>query len=242
MAYRYSFGGVTWQYEDLKTLLAKASPARSGDELAGIAAASEQERMIAKMTLAEVPLKNFLNEALVPYEVDEVTRLIFDSHDHAAFDEIAGLTVGEFRDWLLGPDATTEVLARVAPGITPEMAAAKLSRPIHLAISCDEEIGCRGVPSLLAKIGKREVKPLGCFVGEPTNMEVVAGHKGKRAYRTTFHGSFGHSSLAPRHVNAVEWAARLVNEIQRVGGELAGSGPQDPRFDIAHSTLLTTTI
>jgi ethanolamine ammonia-lyase large subunit len=124
MAYRCSFRGSTHTFEDLKTLLAKASPARSGDLLAGVAAASEQERVMAKRALADVPLSNFLNEVLVPYEDDEVTRLIVDSHDGGAFATIAGFTVGEFRDWLLGPEATTKVLRKIAGGITPEMAAA----------------------------------------------------------------------------------------------------------------------
>jgi ethanolamine ammonia-lyase large subunit len=104
--------------------MAKASPARSGDELAGIAAASAEERVRAQMALADVPLKVLLVEPLIPYESDEVTRLICDSHDVAAFGPIAHLTVGEFRDWLLSEEATTERLAVLAPGITPEMAAA----------------------------------------------------------------------------------------------------------------------
>ncbi len=111
-------------FADLKTLLAKASPARSGDCLAGLAAASEEERMAARMALAELPLAHFLSEALVPYEEDEVTRLIVDRHDGQAFREIAALTVGDFRNWLLLHETDTAVLARVARGITPEMAAA----------------------------------------------------------------------------------------------------------------------
>ena len=107
----------------LKTLLAKATPQRSGDELAGIAAASAAERVAAQMDLADVPLQRFLAEPLIPYESDEVTRLICDSHDPAAFAPISHMTVGEFREWLLGP-ATGEMLAAAAPGITPEMAAA----------------------------------------------------------------------------------------------------------------------
>src|SRR5258707_6896675 len=109
---------------DLKTLLAKASPPRSGDELAGVAAHSAQERVRAQMELADVPLKRFLAEPIIPYEPDEVTRLICDSHDAAAFAPIARLTVGEFRDWLLGEQATTARLTALAPGVTPEMAAA----------------------------------------------------------------------------------------------------------------------
>ncbi|MBZ5603597.1 MAG: ethanolamine ammonia-lyase subunit EutB [Acidobacteriia bacterium] len=109
---------------DLKTLLAKATPARSGDELAGIAAASAEERVRAQMQLADVPLKRFLAEPVIDYDSDEVTRLICDSHDAQAFAPIASLTVGEFREWLLDDETTGESLAAVSPGVTPEMAAA----------------------------------------------------------------------------------------------------------------------
>jgi ethanolamine ammonia-lyase large subunit len=110
--------------------MGKASPARSGDELAGVAAHSAEERVRAQITLADVPLKRFLAEPLVPYESDEVTRLICDSHDAAAFAPVSHLTVGEFRDWLLSDQATTERLVALAPGLTPEMvaAASKLMR------------------------------------------------------------------------------------------------------------------
>jgi ethanolamine ammonia-lyase large subunit len=110
--------------KDLKTLLAKASPARSGDELAGIAAASAEEPVAAQMQLADTPLRRFLEEPLVAYETDEVTRLIFDSHDTSAFGPISGLSVGEFREWLLAEETTGETLSAAAAGITPEMAAA----------------------------------------------------------------------------------------------------------------------
>jgi ethanolamine ammonia-lyase large subunit len=109
---------------NLRALLAKASPARSGDQLAGIAAASAEERVRAEMALADVPLKAFLAEPLIPYEQDEVTRLICDSHDALAFAPVAHLTVGEFRDWLLSEQAGAECLRALAPGLTPEMAAA----------------------------------------------------------------------------------------------------------------------
>jgi ethanolamine ammonia-lyase large subunit len=109
---------------DLKTLLAKATPRRSGDELAGIAASSAEERVTAQMELADVPLKRFLAEPLIPYETDEVTRLICDSHDAAAFAPISHLTVGEFRELLLAEETTGDALAQLSPGITPEMAAA----------------------------------------------------------------------------------------------------------------------
>ncbi|WP_112188035.1 ethanolamine ammonia-lyase subunit EutB [Ralstonia sp. GX3-BWBA] len=124
MHFAQTIGAQRYVFNDLKTLLAKASPARSGDYLAGLAAASEGERMAARMALADVPLSAFLNEALVPYEKDEVTRLILDRHDAQAFQPIASLTVGEFRNWLLLHETDSQTLANVAPGITPEMAAA----------------------------------------------------------------------------------------------------------------------
>ncbi len=116
--------GVRYAFPDLRTLLAKASPARSGDRLARLAADSDAERVAAQMALADVPLKQFLSEEIVPAESDEVSRLIFESHDAAAFATVSSLTVGAFRDWLLSDAATTEALAALAPGVTPEMAAA----------------------------------------------------------------------------------------------------------------------
>ncbi len=124
MSLHHTIDGVTYDFRDLKDLLAKATPARAGDELAGIAARSSVERVAAQMALADLPLAAFLNEAVVPYEDDEVTRLIFDSHDSSAFAPIASLTVGGLRDWLLAYETTTESLAALAPGLTPEMAAA----------------------------------------------------------------------------------------------------------------------
>jgi ethanolamine ammonia-lyase large subunit len=117
-------GSRTYSFASLRELLAKASPARSGDYLAGVAAGSSEERVAAQMALADLPLTSFLNEAVVPYETDEVTRLIVDGHDAAAFAPIRHLTVGGLRDWLLGDDADGTALSRLAPGITPEMAAA----------------------------------------------------------------------------------------------------------------------
>ena len=104
--------------------MAKATPSRSGDYLAGVAAANNLERVAAQWVLSEVPLKQFLNEALVPYELDEVTRLIIDGHDNDAFAAISQLTVGDFRNWLLSEQATTEMLTTIAPGLMPEMVAA----------------------------------------------------------------------------------------------------------------------
>src|SRR5579883_1501691 len=108
----------------LKELLARASPLRSGDQLAGLAAETAEERVRAQMKLADVPLRRFLDEPVIPYETDEVTRLICDSHDPQAFHPVAHLMVGEFRDWLLSDEATTDRLEMLAPGLTPEMAAA----------------------------------------------------------------------------------------------------------------------
>lgn len=122
--YFHRVGSQTYQYRDLKDLMAKATPARSGDYLAGVAAQSAQERVVAQMALAEVSLTAFLNDALVPYEEDEVTRLIIDTHDAAAFAPVKHLTVGDFRNWLLQDEVDGATLAALAPGITPEMAAA----------------------------------------------------------------------------------------------------------------------
>ncbi|MYM69710.1 ethanolamine ammonia-lyase subunit EutB [Pseudoduganella sp. FT55W] len=123
-SYWHRVGSKTYQFRDLKDLMAKATPARSGDYLAGVAAGSAEERVAAQMALAELPLTVFLNEALVPYEDDEVTRLIIDTHDAAAFARVAHLSVGDFRNWLLGDDADTAAITALAPGLTPEMAAA----------------------------------------------------------------------------------------------------------------------
>jgi ethanolamine ammonia-lyase large subunit len=120
----HTVGGQAWRFDSLKTLLAKASPARSGDYLAGIAAASDAERVAAQMALADVPLKRFLTEALIPYEADEVTRLIIDDHDAQAFATVSHLTVGGLREWLLGDAADEHSLRALALGLTPEMAAA----------------------------------------------------------------------------------------------------------------------
>jgi len=122
--YRSTLAHQNYHFPDLCSLMAKATPARSGDYLAGVAAASAQERMAAKMALADLPLRTFLQQPLIPYEQDEVTRLILDEHDAAAFVPISHLTVGDFRNWLLSEAADSATLARVAPGITPEMAAA----------------------------------------------------------------------------------------------------------------------
>ena len=137
---------------NLRELLAHASPLRSGDELAGLAAASSEQRVRARMALADVPLKRFLAEPIIPYELDDVTRLICDSHDPAAFAPLSHLTVGEFRDWLLSDQATTDRLTALAPGITPEVAAAvsKLMRVQDLVTAASK---CRVVTRFRSTIG-----------------------------------------------------------------------------------------
>ena len=155
MIYRHAIAAQTHVFADLRDLMAKATPPRSGDRLAGVAADSAEQMIAARMALANVPLSQFLQETVVPYEDDEVTRLIIDSHDAAAFAPIASLTVGGLRDWLLSEAATPQVLRRLAPGITPEMAAAvsKLMRNqdlILVAKKCEvitrfrNTIGLRG--------------------------------------------------------------------------------------------------
>ena len=136
MAWTHTLGGRVHRFEDLKTLLARATPLRSGDQLAGIAAETAEQRVAAQLALADLPLSHFMHEALVPYEDDEVTRLIIDSHDAAAFAPVAHLTVGGFRDWLLSGAADSAVLRALAPGLMPEMAAAvsKLMRAQDLML------------------------------------------------------------------------------------------------------------
>ncbi|MDP3424155.1 MAG: ethanolamine ammonia-lyase subunit EutB [Burkholderiaceae bacterium] len=119
-----TLGLQTFRFGSLREVMAKATPLRSGDALAGLAAGTEQERVAARWVLSDVPLQRFLDEALIPYERDEVTRLIMDSHDRDAFVPVSALTVGGFRDWLLSDAATPAALARLAPGLTPEMVAA----------------------------------------------------------------------------------------------------------------------
>ena len=141
MAPAATIGGTRYVFADLKTLLAKATPKRAGDELAGITAADATERVAAQFALADLPLAHFLQETVVPYEADEVTRLIVDSHDAAAFAAVASLSVGEFRDWLLSDAADAAALARLASGLMPEMAAAvskimRLQDLISIAAKC----------------------------------------------------------------------------------------------------------
>jgi len=128
--YKLTLQKKTFVFENLKELMAKASPHRSGDCLAGVAAQSAEERVAAQMVLSELPLSVFLEEQLIPYEDDEVTRLIIDTHDQAAFSPVCQFTVGQFRDWLLTEEAESTALSALATGLTPEMVAgaAKLMR------------------------------------------------------------------------------------------------------------------
>ena len=152
MIYSYTIDSHTYLFEDLKAVLAKATPARSGDFLAGVAADTYAERMAARMCLAEIPLKQFLEDLIIPYEADEVTRLIVDTHDQMAFAEISHLTVGDFRDWLLSDTTDTETLNRIARGVTPEMAAAvsKLMRNQDLILVAKK---CKVVTAFRNTIG-----------------------------------------------------------------------------------------
>lgn len=156
--YTHTAGTRTYGFRDLKDLMAKATPLRAGDQLAGVAAESAEERVVAQMALAELPLTRFLDEAVVPYEDDEVTRLIMDGHDAQAFAPVRHLTVGDFRNWLLGDDADSAALHRLAPGLMPEMVAAvsKIMRHqdlILVASRCGVTSGFRntlGLPGRLA--------------------------------------------------------------------------------------------
>src|SRR5947209_12043874 len=160
MIYRHSIGAHCYAFDSLRDLLAKATPPRSGDRLAGVAAESAEQMIAARIALADVSLKQFLQETVVPYEDDEVTRLIVDGHDAAAFAPISALTVGSFRDWLLSDAATSTMLAQVARGITAEMAAAvsKLMRNqdlIVVAKKCEVSTAFRNTIGLRGRMSVR---------------------------------------------------------------------------------------
>src|ERR1700685_1796705 len=160
MVYRHAIDSTLYVFDDLRDLLAKATPPRSGDRLAGIAAGSAAQMIAARIALADVPLKQFLDETVIPYEDDEVTRLIVDTHDRPAFAAISSLTVGSFRDWLLSDVATGEVLRKLSHGITPEMAAAvsKLMRNqdlILVAKKCEVRSAFRNTIGLRGRMSVR---------------------------------------------------------------------------------------
>ncbi len=150
--YATTVGRSRHTFASLRELLAKASPRRSGDELAGVAAGSAEERAAAQACLADVPLRQFLEEPLIPYEKDEVTRLILDRHKPAAFEAVAGLTVGAFREWLLRYETNGAALAALSPGLTPEMVAAvsKLMSNQDLILVASK---CRVVSSFRSTLG-----------------------------------------------------------------------------------------
>ncbi|MGH1356234.1 MAG: ethanolamine ammonia-lyase subunit EutB [Thalassovita sp.] len=158
--YRTALAGETYHFDTLARLMAAATPARSGDTLAGLAAATDVERVAAQIVLADVPLQTFLHETVIPYETDDVTRLIIDSHDARAFAAVAHMTVGQFREWLLSDAATAEALSALAPGLMPEMAAAvsKLMRNrdlIAVARKIEVTTAFRTTLGLPGRIGSR---------------------------------------------------------------------------------------
>jgi len=160
MPYRHSVGLQTYEFADLRTLMARASPLRSGDQLAGVAAQSAPERVAAQMELAGLPLSTFLSETVVPYESDAVTRLILDTHDAQAFAAVAHLTVGDLRNWLLADAADTATLTALAPGLTPEMVAAvsKICRVqdlLLIARKCQVVTRFRGTIGLPGRLSTR---------------------------------------------------------------------------------------
>jgi ethanolamine ammonia-lyase large subunit len=160
MVYRHAIAATTYVFDDLRDLLAKATPPRSGDRLAGIAAERAEQMIAARIALADVPLKQFLHETVIPYEDDEITRLIVDTHDLQAFAAVSSLTVGAFRDWLLSDAATTSSLGKLARGITPEMAAAvsKLMRNqdlILVAKKCQVTTAFRNTIGLRGRMSVR---------------------------------------------------------------------------------------
>lgn len=148
------------------------------------------------------------------------------------------------RDDKLYGRGTTDMKGFVAVclAMVPEMLEAKLATPIHLAISYDEEIGCVGVRPMLREVARKKIRPLGCFVGEPTEMKVIVGHKGKHGVRATFRGLARHSSIAPDGVNAIEYAAELITEIRRRAVKLATEAERGSLYDVPHSTLLTSIV
>ncbi|MHC1946182.1 ethanolamine ammonia-lyase subunit EutB [Bradyrhizobium sp. UFLA06-06] len=160
MLYRHTIDATNYAFDDLRILLARASPPRSGDRLAGIAADSAEEMIAARLALANVPLKQFLDEPLIPYEADEVTRLILDSHDVAGFLPVSSLTVGGFRDWLLSDAASGDAIKKISRGITPEMVAAvsKLMRNqdlILVAKKCEVTTRFRNTIGLRGRMSTR---------------------------------------------------------------------------------------
>ena len=168
MRFQHRVGNTLYTFASLADLLAKASPARAGDRLAGLAAGTAEENVAAKLALADVPLKTILAEPVIPYETDDVTRLILDTHDERAFGPIAGLTVGDFREYLLKHETTTRDLVHLAPAITPEMAAAvsKLMRNQDLILAARK---CRVVTAFRNTIGRAGTMAVRLQPNHPTD-------------------------------------------------------------------------
>ena len=168
MRFQHRVGNTLYTFASLADLLAKASPARAGDRLAGLAAGTAEENVAAKLALADVPLKTILAEPVIPYETDDVTRLILDTHNERAFGPIAGLTVGEFREYLLKHETTTRDLVHLAPAITPEMAAAvsKLMRNQDLILAARK---CRVVTAFRNTIGRAGTMAVRLQPNHPTD-------------------------------------------------------------------------
>ena len=152
MGYAETLGGTRYVFADLKTLLARATPSRSGDRLAGIAAGNMTERVAAQRALADLPLRRLIEDPVIPYEADEITRLIVDTHDGHAFAPIAAMTVGELRDWLLSDAVDTAALTRLAAGLTPEIVAA-VSKIMRLQDLVSVAAKCRVVTRFRNTIG-----------------------------------------------------------------------------------------
>lgn len=226
MGYRVAAGGESFAFADLRELMAKASPPRSGDQLAGVAAGSMKEMMAARIALADLPLRTFLSEVLVPYETDEVTRLIIDTHDAAAFSAVASLTVGEFRDWLLSERATPDVLARIAPGITPEMAAAvsKLMRNQDLILAARK---CRVVTRFRNTIGLPGTMAVRLQPNHPT--DDVAG-----ILASTIDGLMHGCGDAVIGINPASDSLPVIGDLLRLLDELIA------RFDIPTQACVLT--
>ena len=189
MIFRQRIRDTSYVFGSLAELLAKASPVRAGDRLAGLAAASAEENMAAKLALADMPLKAILAEPVIPYEDDEVTRLIVDTHDAAAFAPIASMTVGELRDHLLAHETDTAALTRLAPGITPEIAAAvsKLMRNQDLVLAARK---CRVVTAFRNTIGLAR-HHVGASAAEPSDRRSWRHHGLHRRRADVWRGRCG---------------------------------------------------
>jgi len=158
--FSHQAGVTTYRFQDLKTLLAKATPARTGDQLAGVAASSAEERVVAQMALADVPLKTFLNDAVIPYEEDDITRLIINRHDAQAFAPVSHMSVGDLRNWLLSYEADEAALAALARGLTPEMVAAvskimRIQDMVLVARKCSVVTRFRSTVGLSGRLASR---------------------------------------------------------------------------------------